>query len=195
MTIAFAAAAAFSLNGMALTFGVTARAQSAGEGTDPVFVFNRICYAQVPNLDAIRDMSRRLAWRAITGDDLKRFTTIEKPDVLEGWDVQVGERLFRLGITQSGLNDKMKSTFPELGSGTATSCIMVLDEFNKASVFMANMQTLAGKKPVSKDVNEGDLLTTTWAGGNAQLKVFLVAKANTSGRGGLLSVTVLSKGD
>ena len=167
--------------------------QAAGEETDPVFVFNRICYAQVPNLNQIRDMARRLAWREIGGDDIKRFTTIEKPDVLEGWDAQVGERLFRVAIVQSPLNEKMKKTFPKLGDGTATTCMLVLDEQHDTATFSANMKVLAGKEPVSKDVPEGDLRTTTWAGGNDNLKVFLVSKANSDGRGGLLSVTVLNK--
>ena len=168
-------------------------AQAVGEDTDPVFIFNRICYAQVPKLDGIRDMARRLAWRSIAGDDLKKFTTIENPDLLEGWDAQVGERVFRVAIVQSTLNQKMKQTFPGLGDGKATSCMVILDEQNDAATFKANMRTLAGKAPVSKDVPEGDLLTTTWAGGNNDLKVFLFAKANKGGRGGLLNVTILTK--
>jgi hypothetical protein len=171
----------------------TTAAHAAGEDTDPVFVFNRICYAQVPKLDQIRDMARRLAWRAIAGDDLKNFTTIKKPDVLEGWDVQVGERLFRVAIVQSDLNAAMKKTFPKLGNGKATSCMVILDEQNVSATFVANMQALAGKPPASKDVSEGNLLTTTWAGGNEELKVFLISKANNSGRGGLLNVTILTK--
>ena len=170
-----------------------AAARAAGEDTDPVFVFNRICYAQVPKLDQIRDMARRLAWRPIEGADLKKFTTIKNPDVLEGWDVQVGERLFRVAIVQSELNAAMKKTFPKLGNGKATSCMVILDEQNVSATFVANMQSLAGKPPASKDVPEGNLLTTTWAGGNDELKVFLVSKANNGGRGGLLNVTILTK--
>lgn len=171
----------------------TARAQAAGEDTDPVFVFNRICYAQVPKLNAIRDMARRLAWSTIASDEIKQFTTIKSPDVLEGWDVQVGERLYRAAIIQSPLTEAMKRTFPKLGNGNATTCLIILDEQNDAATFKANMQILAGKPPASKDIADGDLLTTTWAGGNDALKVFLIAKANKSGRGGLLSVTVLTR--
>ena len=168
-------------------------AYTAGEDTDPVFVFNRICYSQIPNLDGIRSMARKLAWRAIKGEDLKQFTTIKDPSTLEGWDAQVGERLFRVAIVQSPMTLKMKETFPGLGNGNATSCMLVLDEQNDTQVFTKNMQTLAGKEPASKDVVEGDLLTTTWAGGNADVKVFLISKANNDGRGGLLNVTMLTK--
>lgn len=168
-------------------------AYTAGEDTDPVFVFNRICYSQIPNLDGIRSMARKLAWRAIKGEDLKQFTTIKDPSTLEGWDAQVGERLFRVAIVQSPMTSKMKETFPGLGNGNATSCMLVLDEQNDTQVFTKNMQTLAGKEPASKDVVEGDLLTTTWAGGNADVKVFLISKANNDGRGGLLNVTMLTK--
>ena len=171
----------------------TPTAKAAGEDSDPVFVFNRICYAQVPNLESIRNMARRLAWTAISSDEIKQFTTIKNPDVLEGWDVQVGERLYRAAIVQSPLTGDMRQSFPKLGAGTATSCLIILDEQHDAATFNANMQILAGKPPASKSIADGDLLTTTWAGGNEALKVFLIAKANKSGRGGLLSVTVLTK--
>lgn len=166
---------------------------AAEEDTDPVFIFNRICYAQVPKLNNIRAMSQRLAWKPITGEDLNRFTTIESPDVLEGWDVQVGIRLFRVAIVQSKMSATMEKTFPDLKGGTATSCMIVLDEQNPAQYVNANMQKLAGKDPVSKDVVEGDLSTTTWAGGNDELKVFLISKTNRNGQGGLLNVTILTK--
>ncbi len=165
----------------------------AQENTDPVFVFNRICYTQVPNVQAIQNMALDLAWRRMGGDDLRQFTTIEKPDTLDGWDAQIGERIYRVGVVQSGLTDSMKETFPALADGKATSCTMVLDEEHDAALFSRNMQTLAGKEPASKDVEEGNLRTTTWAGGNDELKVFLVSKAEASGKGGLLNVTVISK--
>ena len=161
--------------------------------SDPVFVFNRICYAQVPNVEAIRRMALQLAWNPMDGDDLKRFTTVENPPVMEGWDAQVGERLYRVGLMQSGLNARLKQTFPDFTEGTATSCTLVLDEEHKAETFLANMCTLAGKEPIGRDVAEGDLRTTTWAGGNADLKVFLFAKTSPEGQGGLLNVTILQK--
>ncbi|MEO0620273.1 MAG: hypothetical protein AAFZ01_13455 [Pseudomonadota bacterium] len=182
--------------------GVMARDASHGEAKaakkvefnqDPVFVFNRICYAQVPNLQAIRTMAQKLAWKPITGDDLKNFTPIAKPDVLEGWDVQVGPRLYRVGVVRSGPADGMKKAFPDFAGGVATSCSIVLDEGHETSTFMTNMQTLAGKEPITKNVASGDFLVTTWAGGSAEIKVFLVAKANIGGRAGLLSVTILQK--
>lgn len=168
-------------------------ATSNDENPDPVYVFNRICYAQVPNLDAIENMALKLAWKSITEEELKEFRSYENPKVLRGWDVQVGERLFRVGITQAGLTDKMKESFPALASGTATSCSMVLDDQQDAAEFLPNMQTLAGKQPISSDVPEGLLRTTTWAGGNDDVKVFLFAKAPPTGKGGLLNVTILQK--
>ena len=163
------------------------------ENPDPVYVFNRICYAQVPNLDAIQNMALKLAWKSITAEELNEFRSYDNPTVLSGWDVQVGERLFRVGITQAGLTDKLKASFPELANGTATSCSMVLDDQQNAAEFLPNMQSLAGKEPVSSDVPEGLLRTTTWAGGNEDLKVFLFAKAPPTGKGGLLNVTILQK--
>ena len=178
---------------LAAPLALPASASENSENPDPVYVFNRICYAQVPDLDAIQNMALKLVWKSIPEEDLKEFRSYENPTVLKGWDVQVGERLFRVGITQAGLTDQMKETFPDLANGTATSCSMVLDDQQEASEFMPNMQLLAGKEPVSKDVPDGLLRTTTWAGGNDDLKVFLFAKAPPTGKGGLLNVTILQK--
>lgn len=172
---------------------VPAQAQQIDANPDPVFVFNRICYAQVPNVQAIEDMALRLAWRQMGGEDLKGFAGDLEPEKLVGWDVQVGERLFRVGVTQSKPPEGMAKTFPDFADGTSTSCSMVLDDQQDAGEFLPNMQSLAGKEPVSRDVKEGLLRTTTWAGGNDDLKVFLIAKAPPTGKGGLLNVTVLEK--
>ncbi|MEP0940516.1 MAG: hypothetical protein ABJH63_15180 [Rhizobiaceae bacterium] len=171
----------------------TGPALASDENPDPVFVFNRICYAQVPDVEAIQNMALKLAWKSVTDEELREFESYENPKVLKGWDVQVGERLFRVGITQAGLSDKMKESFPNLSNGTATSCSMVLDDQQDATEFMANMQSLAGKEPISQDVPEGLLRTTTWAGGNEDLKVFLFVKAPPTNKGGLLNVTIIQK--
>ncbi|MEL7454207.1 MAG: hypothetical protein AAGJ50_12635 [Pseudomonadota bacterium] len=158
---------------------------------DPVFVFNRICYSQVPSVQAIRDMSVKLAWKAMPAIDVEQFKSVDNPASLDGWDVQVGERLFRVGVQRASLSDAQKTSFPTLQKGIATSCTIVLDDQQDAADFMPNMQRLAGKEPVSKDVPDGLLRTTTWAGGNDSLKVFLIAKAPATGKGGLLNVTIL----
>lgn len=164
-----------------------------GDQTDPVYVFNEVCYTKVPSVAAIQDMALRLAWNPITGDDLDRFTSMKNPDLLEGWDMQVGERLFRLGIVQSAPSDAIKQNFPEFSTGMATSCTLVLDGEDDAGEISARMQTLAGKEPTSRNVAEGPLRTTTWAGGNDDFKVFLFSKVNDTGKGGLLNVTILAK--
>lgn len=168
-------------------------AAQEGSETDPVYVFNEVCYTKVPAVEAIREMALRLAWNPITGDDLGRFTSMKNPDLLEGWDMQVGKRLYRLGIVQSDPSDAMKQNFPDFSAGTATSCTLVLDGEDDAAEISTRMQTLAGKEPASRDVAEGPLKTTTWAGGNADFKVFLFSKVNDTGKGGLLNVTILAK--
>lgn len=178
----------------AIVVSLPVQAQEASDtNPDPVLVFNRICYAQVPNVQAIRDMALKLVWRSMEPEDLKQFKSVENPKILDGWDTQVGERLFRVGIQQSGLTEQQKKTFPELANGTATSCSIVLDDQQDAAEFMPNMQRLVGKDPISRDVPEGLLRTTTWAGGNDDLKVFVFAKAPPTGKGGLLNVTVLQR--
>jgi len=169
---------------------------NAGENDfnpDPVYVFNRVCYAQVHDFDGIRKMSTKLAWRSMRPEELEQFKNSDNPLFLDGWDVQVGERLFRVGIIKSPVSGSMLKTFPEFSGGTTSSCSIVLDDQMLASEFMPNMQKLVGKEPVSSDVEEGLLRTTTWAGGNADLKVFVFAKAPPTGKGGLLNVTILQK--
>ncbi len=170
----------------------TAFASEQASEIDPVHVFNEVCYSKVPVVDAIREMATRLAWNPISGDDLKRFTALQNPDLLEGWDMQIGERLFRLGVVQSPPAGGMEQTFPEFADGTATSCTLILDGQDDPEILAVRMQTLAGKDPESSNVAEGSLNTTTWAGGNADFKVFLFSKLDAIG-GGLLNVTILAK--
>ncbi len=160
---------------------------------DPVLVFNEVCYGKVPDVQAIRQMATKLAWNAIGDAEVKKFTQISSPDVLEGWDAQIGERIFRVAIVQSAPPSGMVKSFPAFEKGKATTCSMVVDEGYEASLISKNMQLLARKDPLSKDVDEGLLKATTWAGGSDDLKVFLVSKVAKHGKGGLLSVTVLQK--
>lgn len=160
---------------------------------DTVSVFNRICYSKVPSLQAIRDMALELAWKPLDNDDLEAFGNKDNLVSLEGWDVQVGEKFYRVGISTAPVAESAKENFPGFENGVTTSCSMVLDGSDLNSQIATNMQTLAGKQPVSSDVSEGDLLTTTWAGGNDDIKVFLFNKATSDDNGGVLAVTVITK--
>ena len=161
--------------------------------TDPVFLFNRACYAQVPVVKNIIDMSTRFAWEQMGGEDLKQFTSLEKPDLLEGWDVRLSKRIYRLGVVQSPPSEQFNKNFPEFKDGTATACTLVLDGEDDADIILGRMNTLVGKEPISSDVPDGELLTTTWAGGNEDFKVFVFFKSDKANRANLLNVTILSK--
>ena len=176
----------------------TAHAQTGATGEasqDPVFVFNRICYGQVPSVAAIRDMALELAWRRMDDEDLKQFAPDGvTPDVLDGWDAQVGDRVYRVAISQSTPPPTLAEGAPGFENGTATTCTMVLDENHDPAVFLSNTRTLARKDPVSADVEgPGGVRTTTWAGGNDDMKIILVARANPDAAGGVLAVTILQK--
>lgn len=160
---------------------------------DPVFLFNSVCYSRVPNVTAIQDMAANLGWRQMPPEDQAQFQSTETASFLDGWDALVGERLFRVGLVQFAPPPSMAAAFPDFSTGTATSCSIILDDQQDAARFMPNMQTLIGKAPVSSEVPEGELLTTTWAGGNEQLKVFVFAKHPSNLQGGLLNVTVLQR--
>ena len=63
-----ALAAAVGVVAMQAT-GSDVRAQGpVDDEADPVFVFNKVCYSQVPSVGAIRDMATRLAWQALEKD-------------------------------------------------------------------------------------------------------------------------------
>ena len=160
---------------------------------DSVFVFNRICYSQVPSIKNIRKFSTQLGWNPMGGEDLKRFTTIDDPAVLEGWDVLLSGRIYRLGVVQGEPAEGMKTSFPDFAEGIATSCTLILDGDDQAGDIIERMQILARKEPLSTNVPEGELFTTTWAGGNEDFKVFLFFKADKARRGNLLNVTILAK--
>ncbi|MEL7428584.1 MAG: hypothetical protein AAFN43_01165 [Pseudomonadota bacterium] len=184
-----------SLAGLLLMSSTSAFAQSDAptQDTDPVLVFNRVCYAQVPVINNIRDLASRMAWEPMGGEDLAQFTRIENPDVLEGWDARLAQRLYRLGVVQTGVTGVFLENFPDFADGTTTSCSLVLDGRDDADVIIGRMNQLAGKEPTSTNTADGDLLTTTWAGGNEDFKVFLFHKADQSGKANLLNVTILSK--
>lgn len=183
---------------LSLSLSGFAVAQTAvtGNPTDEISsveAFQRICYTQVPAMQGIRNMAAQLGWRVLNNDDLEPFAEDYKVDKLEGWDVQLGERFFRLGLVQGPVSPAMQSTFPDFAKGTTTSCTLVLDDLEANDNVAAEMQALAGKAPTSKDIDEDFFLTTSWAGGNADVKVFLVNKSNKVGQGGVLNVTLITK--
>lgn len=168
-------------------------AQEEDLNPDPVFVFNRICYSQVHDIPAIQEMALELAWRSVADDKIKEFSTSENPKVLQGWDLKIGERLFRVVVNQADVTNKMKASFPNFADGKATSCTLLMDDRQDPAEFIPNMESLAGKAPISEDVDDGPYKTTTWAGGNEDIKVFLFAKALKTGSGGYLSTLILQK--
>jgi len=165
----------------------------AEEQIDTVYTFNEICYTKVPSIEAIRDMALKLAWKPLDNEALSAFGDKDELSVLDGWDVQVGEKFYRVGISQGPVAEEAKETFSGFDNGVTTSCSMVLDGSDPKAQIATNMQTLAQKQPASTGVDEGDLETTTWAGGNEDIKVFLFNKATKIADGGVLAVTVITK--
>ena len=161
--------------------------------TDPVLIFNRVCYAQVPVVEKIEELATRFAWKEMGGEDLKQFTTLENPQFLSGWDVNLAQRLYRLGVVQSEPNEQFTRNFPDFADGQATACTLILDGDDEWDIVLNRMNTLVRKEPTSTNVSDGSLLTTTWAGGNEDFKVFVFAKATPEGKATLLNVTILSK--
>lgn len=166
---------------------------NAAAGLDAVSVFNRICYSKVPSTEAVEKMALELGWNLLVPKDMEAFGKPDEFSYFRGWDVQVGEQFYRVGLTQRGVAGSLAEQLPAFAKGTVTSCTLVLgDEGSKQDVASA-MRELAGKEPVSSGVEDGEMTTTTWAGGNDQFKVFLFNKTSRSASGGLLTVTIVSK--
>lgn len=161
---------------------------------DTVNTFNQICYRQVPGTKGIENMALEFGWKPLDSNSLAAFGNKDALTYLKGWDVLVGERFYRLGVSRGPVLPEMKSNFPEFANGVVTSCTMILDGSDEKSEIANKMNALAGKEPASKNVDDGKLLTTTWAGGNADFKVFLLNKeSKDTGEGGILNVTIISK--
>lgn len=175
------------LGAMPVAFAAT------GEGLDPVSVFNRVCYSKVPSTQAIEDMALELGWKLLAPSEMIAFGKPEQFSYFKGWDVQIGEAFYRVGLTQQGVQGALADQFPDFSKGMATSCTMVLGDDHKAEQVAADIQALAGKEPVSSAVDEGSVTSTTWAGGNEKYKVFLFNKVSKTGSDGLLTVTIVSR--
>ncbi|MEO0498137.1 MAG: hypothetical protein AAF141_12350 [Pseudomonadota bacterium] len=158
-----------------------------------IFVFNRVCYGQVPNLEGIRRMAGQLAWTPLEPGDLEAFEPQGGADTVEGWDAPIGQRVFRVITAQGDVPPALVNTFPDFANGQSTSCTLVLDGTDKSDVFIAELTGLAGKEPASRDVATDGQLSTTWAGGNADVKVFLSGKTGVDDAGSLINVVVLTK--
>lgn len=163
-----------------------------GSETDPVYLFNEVCYTQVPDVAKIQDMAKRFAWGPMGGEDLERFTTIKTPSLLKGWDIRLSERIYRLGIVQSEPSDSFIGSFPGMADGTATSCTMVLDGRDDAQLILERLNTMVGKEPTTKDVADAQQLTTTWSGGNDTVKVFVFFKTDALQRANVINVTIVT---
>ncbi len=181
------------LVGSAFFTSVSAQTAEPGSESDPVYLFNQICYTQVPDVAKIQDMAKRFAWNPMVGEDLERFTTLKTPSLLEGWDFLLSERIYRLVVVQSEPSDSFLATFPDMADGTATSCTLVLDGGDDADVIYERLTTMVGKEPTSKDAPDSQLLTTTWAGGIDTIKVFVFYKTDALKRANLINVTIVTK--
>lgn len=165
----------------------------SAKDVNAVFVFNRVCYGQVPNIDGILSMSDELGWSPLSSEELAMLTPASKSDKVVGWDTPIGERAFRVTVVQGAIAPALIETFPDFKAGQSTSCTLVLDGRDSGEVLLEQLENLAGKKPAKKEVFKDGLYTTTWAGGNADIKVFLIAKTDKNKLGTLINVVMLTK--
>jgi len=163
------------------------------DDVNAVFVFNRVCYGQVPNIDGIISMSDELGWSPLYPEELAMLAATSESDKVVGWDTPIGERAFRVTVVQGAITPTLIETFPDFKSGKSTSCSLILDGRDPGDKLIEQLGKLAGKEAASKDVFKDGVYTTTWAGGNADVKVFLIAKTDEKKYGTLINVVMLTK--
>jgi hypothetical protein len=172
---------------------VAQQVETTVEEIDPVYLFNEMCFTQVPNVDQIQAMATRYAWDPMGENDLKQFTPLQNPDLVKGWDIALDQRIYRLGVVQSAPAAAFVESFPTFENGKTTSCSLLLDGQDDAAVILQRMNTLMRKEPATSDVPEGDLLATTWAGGIEDVKVFVVLKTDVAGSANYINVTLITR--
>ena len=163
------------------------------DDVNAVFVFNRVCYGQIPEIKGVLTMADELGWSPLNEEELSLLSPATKADKAYGWDTPIGERAFRVTLVQGSIAPALIDTFPDFKNGTSTSCSLVLDGRDQGSTLIEQLGKLAGKKPAKKDVFKDGLYTTTWAGGNADIKVFLIGKTDKMKQGTLINVVMLNK--
>ncbi len=163
------------------------------DDVNAVFVFNRVCYGQMPNIESVRTMAEELGWSPLYPGELAMLSPSTKADQTFGWDSPIGERAFRVTLVQGPIAPALIDTFPDFKDGTSTSCSLVLDGRDKGSLLLEQLGKLAGKEAASKEVFKDGLYTTTWAGGNEDIKVFLIGKTDEKKQGTLINVVMLNK--
>ena len=163
------------------------------DDVNAVFVFNRVCYGQMPQIKGVISMADELGWSPLDATELAQLSPTTTADKTYGWDTPIGERAFRVTLVQGPIAPALKDTFPEFKNGTSTSCSLILDGRDKGSKLLEQLGKLAGKEPAKKEVFKDGLYTTTWAGGNAEIKVFLIGKTDENKQGTLINVVMLNR--
>lgn len=163
------------------------------DNVNAVFVFNRVCYGQMPEIKGILTMADELGWSPLYPEELEQLSPSTKADKVHGWDTPIGERAFRVTLVQGPVAPALIETFPDFKNGTSTSCSLVLDGRDKGDLMLEQLGKLAGKAPAQKEVLKDGLYTTTWAGGNADIKVFLIGRTDEMKLGTLINVVMLNK--
>ena len=162
--------------------------------THVVGLFDRICYANMPDIDEVETLAANAGWEAVTGSDLDAYRPAAEPEVLKAWSFSEDGANFSLAVTKSAMDDQAKTDFPEFSDGINVACSLILTSSEAASAAIgAELEKLVERKADST-YDEGPFDVSAWSGGNDQLHVLLYHYAPKSGApGGLLSMTVFLK--
>lgn len=156
-----------------------------------VGLFDRLCYANMPDIDEVEALAMNAGWEAVTGGDLDAYRPTAEPESLKAWRFSEEGSNFSLAVTRSAMDDQAKADFPDFADAANVACSLVLTSTEAASAAVgAELEKLVERKP-DTTYDEGPFGVSAWSGGNDQLQVHLYHYAPKSGApGGLLSMTV-----
>lgn len=173
---------------------LAAPAEAGPAATHVVGLFDRLCYANMPDIDEVETLAMNAGWEPVTGSDLDAYRPAAEPEVLKAWSFSDEGATFSLAVTRSAMDDQAKADFPAFADGINVACSLILTSSEAPSASVGTELEKLVERKADATYDEGPFEVSAWSGGNDALQVLLYHYAPKSGApGGLLSMTVFQK--
>lgn len=185
------AGAVMSLGLLALALSAAGSARAAAPS---VGAFDQYCYAVMPDLAAVETKAASEKWPSVEGKELEAFRPAVAPQVLKAWTFEIGGKEHSLAITQSGMDDQSKASFPNFADATNYACSVLLPTDGAAPADIgAALEALIARKP-DETYDEGPFQVSSWTAVTDKMMVFVYHYSPKTGHpGGLISMIVFQK--
>jgi len=156
-----------------------------------VGLFDRHCYAMLPELDVLRSQAARAEWIALDGRELRELTSVAQPNTLIGWKFSANGATYRIAATEGPVGLQDREDFPRFAAATAFTCTLTLPANATRAAVAAEMRKLMARGPEESYVQAGTRFDI-WSGQTDKHLVILQHIGPQGGlRRGLLSVMLL----